>query len=251
MEFLQPLEAIEPHIETDTAVPPNLGFVQLAGVNGTARPTDASGRANPELKEAAHLWKDMNRDVMDSNMFRRALHAPKDTYEPYNPPAADEDAADFGDRPVAAGFKPEKPKTATFNVYDVEHRGFQHGIKSNHYDDDFHPDYATGFGGAQLANGGKGVNYRTSAQDAARDEVRAQAKQLEKQDVAAKDAQVAAKATKPDSEKATPRQEIKEEKKEEKKAALFQRVALSQGTPLPEGYNARKEGIVRPNDASG
>jgi len=82
LEFLEPLETIE----TNTVIPPNLGFVQLAGVDGTVRPTDASGTANPALKEASHLWKDMNRDVMDSNIFRRAIHPPKDTYEPYNPP---------------------------------------------------------------------------------------------------------------------------------------------------------------------
>ena len=67
-----------------------------------------------------------------------------------------------------------------------------------------------------------------------------------------KDAKIAAKASKPESEKPTgERKEIKEEKKEDKKAALFQRVALAQGTPLPEGYRKPKEGIVRPNDASG
>lgn len=163
LEFLEPLETIE----TNTVIPSNLGFVQLEGVDGTVRPTDASGRPNPELKEASHLWKDMNRDVMDSNMFRRAIHPPKDTYEPYNPPAADEEAADFADRPVAATWKPAKPTTTTFNVYDAQHRGFQHGIKSNHYDDDFHPDFATGLpGSANLASGAiKGVNYRTAAEE--------------------------------------------------------------------------------------
>ena len=88
----------------------------------------------------------MNRDIVNSNIFRRAIHPPKDTYEPYSPPEADEEAKEFEERPVAASFKPEKPKVATFDVYDVQHRGFQHGTKSNHYDDDFHPDYATGFG---------------------------------------------------------------------------------------------------------
>lgn len=254
LEFLEPLETIE----TNTVIPPNLGFVQLAGVDGTVRPTDASGSANPALKEASHLWKDMNRDVMDSNIFRRAIHPPKDTYEPYNPPQADEDAAAFADRPVASTFKPKKPTTPTFNVYDVQHRGFQHGIKSNHYDDDFHPDYATGFGGAV-----KGVNYGTSAEESMKDQVKAQAKELEKQDVAAKDAAIVAKAGVPESEKAAgARKEIKEEKeeakvekkteaKEAKKAALFQRVALAQGTPLPIGYRKPKDGIVRPTDAGG
>jgi hypothetical protein len=52
----------------------------------------------------------VNGDVLGSNQFRRSIHPPKDTYEPYNPPAADDDAADFADRPVAASFKPEKPK---------------------------------------------------------------------------------------------------------------------------------------------
>ena len=117
LEFLEPLETIE----TNTVIPENLGFVQLARVDWG---TDASGRANPALHEAAHLWKDVNRDPLGSNMFRRAIHPPKDTYEPYNPPAADDEAKDFEDRPVAAGFKPEKPKTPTFNVYDTEHRGF-------------------------------------------------------------------------------------------------------------------------------
>ena len=251
-------------IETNTVIPPSLGFVQLAGVDGTVRPTDASGRANPALKEASPLWKDINRDVLDSNIFRRAIHPPKDTYEPYNPPAEDDDTPAFEERPVAATFKPEKPKTPTFNVYDVEHRGFQHGIKSNHYDDDFHPDFATGFGGAQVAGGAiKGVNYSTAAEEVARDQVKAKAKELEKQDVAAKDAAVVAKAGVPESEKATgarkelkeehdePKAEKKKEAKEEKKAALFQRLALAQGTPLPEGYRKSKDGIVRPNDASG
>ena len=59
MEFLEPLETIE----TNTVIPPNLGFVQLSGVDGTIRPNDASGRPNPALKEVSHLWKDMNRDV--------------------------------------------------------------------------------------------------------------------------------------------------------------------------------------------
>ena len=100
MEFLEPLATIE----TNTVIPPDLGFVDVTGVDGTVRPSDASGRANPDLHEASHLWKNVNRDVLGSNLFRRSIHAPKDTYEPYNPPVADDDAADFADRPVAAGF---------------------------------------------------------------------------------------------------------------------------------------------------
>lgn len=112
LEFLEPLETIE----TNTVIPENLGFVQLARDDWG---TDASGRPNPDLHEASHLWKDVNRDVLNSNIFRRAIHPPKDTYEPYNPPAADDEAKDFEDRPVAASFKPEKPKEPTFNVYDA------------------------------------------------------------------------------------------------------------------------------------
>ena len=121
LEFLEPLESSETH----TVTPANLGFVQLKGVDGTVRPTDASGRANPELKAAAHLWKDMNRDVMDSNIFRRAIFPPKDTYEPYSPPDAEEEAATFADRPVAATWKPTKPKKGDkLDVYDTEHKGW-------------------------------------------------------------------------------------------------------------------------------
>ena len=80
-----------------------------------------------------------------------------------------------------------------------------------------------------------------------------QANQLEKKDAAAKDAAIAATAGVPESEKATgARKELDlGEAKEGKKAALFQRVALSQSPTLPEGYKTPKGGIVRPNDASG
>ena len=160
LEFLEPLETIE----TTTVIPENLGFVQLEGVDGVKRPSDAGARLSPNLKEAAPIWKEMNRDIVNSNIFRRAIHPPKDTYEPYNPIDPEEEAKDFEDRPVAAGFKPEKPTTPTFNVYDVQHRGFQHGIKSNHYDDDFHPDYATGFGGAESkVKAIQGASYQTEA----------------------------------------------------------------------------------------
>jgi len=94
------------------------------------------------------------------------------------------------------------------------------------------------------------VNYQTSAEEAVRDQVKAQQKQLEKKETAAKDAAIAATAGVPESEKATgARQEAKEEKKPEKKAALFQRFALSQG--LPEAHIKSKDGVARPNDASG
>jgi hypothetical protein len=127
LEFLEPLETIE-----RTAVnPPTLSFVQLAGNwtgnQGISRPSDGSGRPTAELKALAPLWKDINRDVLDSNQFRRALHPPPDTYEPYNPPA-EEGAADFEDRPVAASYKPGGPwyikETDQEDRYDVQHRGW-------------------------------------------------------------------------------------------------------------------------------
>lgn len=77
---------------------------------------------------------------------------------------------------------------------------------------------------------------------------------MEKNETAAKDAAIAATAGVPESEKATgarqeAKKEVKEEKKPEKKAALFQRFALSQG--LPEPHVKSKDGVARPNDASG
>ena len=66
----------------------------------------------------------MNRDPLDSNIFRRAIHPPKDTYEPYNPPDKDAEAEDFDKRPVAPDFKPKKKKKSKFDVYDTKKRGF-------------------------------------------------------------------------------------------------------------------------------